>query len=87
MLLCDFASVKRQIGHCESAVEISGGGKIEEEEGKSWYFMGERFIWNTAAEGKREGDHQDKGGLCRTVSPSRRLLKRSKVRRDIVLID
>lgn len=85
MLLCDFASVKRQIGHCESAVEISGGGKIEEEEGKSWYFMGERFIWNTAA----EGDHQDKGGLCRTVSLSLypRLLKRSKVRRDIVLID
>ena len=31
-----------------------GRGKIEEEEGKSWYFMGERFIWNTAAEGEVE---------------------------------
>ena len=35
MLLCDFASVKRQIGHCESAAErerererdLSGGGE------------------------------------------------------------
>ena len=38
--------MKRQIGHCESALsaeEISG----EEGEGKSWHFMGERFIWNT----------------------------------------
>ena len=72
MLLCDFASVKRQIGHCESAAErerereisVRRGREEEEEEGKSWYFMGERFIWNTEREGEREGD---KGGLCRTL--------------------
>ena len=72
MLLCDFASVKRQIGHCESAVEISGGGKIEEEEGKSWYFMGELFIWNTAAQGKRDrGITKTKGAYAElSLSPS-----------------